>query len=184
PGLALHYGEGVARGPCLVDDEDAGGLLSHSDLVLVGPAPVIGHRSPAENGGVERGGGLRVGHRGIVHQHDQRLTRDVGPLVIVPLKLRGLDSVPNEDQLRAIQASLVRDMFGPRDEIVSKPKHSAAGTLGEGESGIGIWCDSYQRYGLDVSAVGVAWSQPVLPELALEIGHCSLFPASSRRSTL
>ena len=97
--LVLNHVERVPGRPGLVDDQDAGGALFSSDLVLVRPAAVVGHGATAECFWIELRWVRGVGHRRIVHQHDERLALDVHAFVVIPVVFGSDNAVADEHQI-------------------------------------------------------------------------------------
>gem|GEM_PF-5181714 len=93
------------RGPAvggrrgLVHDQHAGRALPRALLVLVGPAPVVGHALAVERALA----GLEVR---VVDQHHRDLALQVHALEVVPAAFRRLDPVADEHQRRAVDGDL------------------------------------------------------------------------------
>ena len=94
----LHRGPAIGGRRGLVHDQHAHGPLAGCLLVLVGPAAVIGHGLAFEptGGGMSRRG-LEIR---IIDQDDRDLALEVHALEIIPVPLRGLDAIADEDEGR------------------------------------------------------------------------------------
>src|SRR5260221_14753179 len=77
-----------------VNENDATRALCRPDLVLVGPAPVVGAGLSLEE--IRLGG---IGRR-VVNGDDQRLASRIGALVGVPLLIKAKDAGTNANRLR------------------------------------------------------------------------------------
>ena len=93
---AAHDAVWIAGRPRFVDDDRRRRALLRRDLVLVRPAPVVGHRAPLEHRRVERGV-VGDAHGRIVDEHENRLALHVDALVVVPAVLGRDDAVADED---------------------------------------------------------------------------------------
>src|SRR5574337_30986 len=87
----LHRGPAIRGRRGFVDHQQAERALAGGFLVLVGPAAVIGHRLAAEVAVA----GLEVG---VVDQDHGDLAAQVDAFEVVPVALRRLDAVTDEDQ--------------------------------------------------------------------------------------
>ena len=164
--LRLDDLEGIAGGLGLVDDEHGGGAHLRANLVLVGPAAVVGHRLAAER--------LRiVGHRGIVDEHHQRLALDVDALVVVPFVFGRDDPIADKHEIGLVDARGIRDVLGPRHHIVFPFQRQLAAALLEHERRGGRR-DADERHLLHVRAVAVSRLQAKLLELIDEIADRQL----------
>ena len=116
PAIAHHFPR-IARPLGLVNDEAAGGPELGGLFKFVRPAAVISHGIAAECFGVELRGVGRIGHRRIVHEHDDHFAADVGTLEIVPLIFRSLHPVAHENHV-GIHRTVFHNALGPGDKIV------------------------------------------------------------------
>ena len=162
--LRLHDVERIAGRTGLVNEQHAGGALLLADLVLVGPAAVVGHRLAAERLRIERVGVGGIGHRRIVDEHHERLALHVDALVVVPVELRRDHAVADKHQLGVVEARAVGHVLGPRDHIVVPLQALLLRALLEDERRA-VRRDADERHLLDVGAVGVAGLETDLREL-------------------
>ena len=155
---APHHLPGIAGRTELVNHERPGCPLLGRDLVLVGPASVVGHRLPTEQAVTRR----------VVDQKEQDLAGDVHVLEVVPVVLGRHCAISDEDELgvhlNPVHHPLrVGHVVGPgleRPGVVTTadPQRVA---LDRG--------DADQRHVLHPGAVGVPRREPERAELLPQI---------------
>ena len=121
--------KGIPGRAGLMDQDHGLRALFRGDLVLVRPSAVVRHRPALEDGRVELGWVFRVGHRRVVHQHDQGLAVHVEALVVVPAVLRRDHAIADEDHVRVLDLHLLRhppghghEVVGERQSVTSRPR--------------------------------------------------------------
>jgi hypothetical protein len=127
-----------------VDDDRRGRALPAGALVLVGPAAVVEAGLAGEQLGIPVG---------VAVEHDQGLALEVHALEVVPLVLRRLDAVADEDQLGVVDDRLVLLHAAGGDELGRVVEGHALAALAE-LPGLGdLGGDADDREALDVRAL-------------------------------
>ena len=114
----------VGRACCLVHDQHAERALTGGFFVLVGPAPVVGHRFAAEL--ARRRVVRRCFEVGIVDQDNCDLSLEIHALEVVPPALRRLDAVSHEDQRRLVDLNGLNRQKGVDHDIFPVLKRARA----------------------------------------------------------
>ena len=131
-------------------------------LELPGPATVLGEVGAAEAARLPGGG------RRLVHQHEQQLPPQVGPLVVVPALGGGLDAEAHEDHL-GLEPHLAAALPAGRHQVLAERRRQRAAGAVEGERALG----GPELHALHLGALQVALAhrrrQPQRPELGLQV---------------
>jgi hypothetical protein len=171
----LHDVPAVSGGGNGVDDDRPRGSLARGAFVLVGPAAVIEPPIPLEQ--------IRAPLRIVVH-HDQDLSLQILPLVVVPLVLGRLDAVSDEDQLRAVDHRGRRLQAAGNDVIGRVLECHFTLRAPERPLRRNLRVNAHDIEWLLPAAVGQSWLQPHLHHLSLEVEAGQLVPAGRGAASL
>src|SRR5690606_7615777 len=148
----------------LVHDDDAGGSAAGRLLVLVGPAPVIGHGPAVE--GVQLG----LFEVGVIDEDDDDLAAHVDVLEVIPVALRRGDAVAGEDQGRVGQGHAAAGQTSRDDDLLALGQGDGLAADLEGGLDVGGG-EAVQGHVLGPAAVLAARLEAGRGVLLAEIAH-------------
>ena len=144
-----------------------------SDLVLIGPASVIGHGGAAEQ--------ILAGW--VVDEKQQNLPTDVDVLEIVPIVFWSHRTVADENEL-GIQLDLINDPFGVSHIVGSWLQLTRVTVPADRQDVASDWGDANKRNLLNPGSVRIPRLEPERTELSDQILNRAGLPHGTWRPTL
>ena len=144
------------------------------DLVLVGPAAVVGHGRPAED----------VVEGWVIDQEEQDLAAHVGVPEVVPVVLRRPRAVADEDELGVRHLDLVDDVLRRGDVVYGRLERPALAPRRHHQVVARQRRDADQRHVLHPRPVRVARRQAERGELLRQKGDRLRLAVRTRRAPL
>ena len=162
-------------------NEGGGGAFLGGDLVLVGPATVVGHGAAFEHRIVEFRRVPRVGHRRVVDKHHDSLAAHINSFEIVPAVLRSHDSIADEHQLRVRHLDFGNEPFGPDNSLAANREIDAFPADDIRQTHV-AGRHSHQGHRRNERSVGIARFESHALELINQVTDGELLAFGSRRA--
>ena len=105
-----------------MDDEAGPGPFSGGFFQLVGPATIVGHGLSVEGLLIQLGRIIRIRHRGVVDQNDQRLVFYIHVFVVIPVKFGCHHAIADKNDLRILEGYAFNRSLAPGHQLLARAK--------------------------------------------------------------